>query len=215
LLSVEWTLRHEVLFYSIVGLVIWKPRIGAVFAFIWVMSSAIGSAFTLAYPWSFFFSSYHLLFAFGAAAATAFSRGFNKLPITMFVSGVALFAATWTVLCLRIPLQSSVVTHWIYGLGATLVILGAANLERSRTLHVPRAVVFLGEASYSIYLVHLPVISAASKLVKKLDGKAPDALLFVATAVIALDAGIIFHIAIEKPLVGLMQGLPAPQVSSG
>jgi peptidoglycan/LPS O-acetylase OafA/YrhL len=107
------------------------------------------------------------------------------------------------------------VTHWIYGLGATLVILGAANLERSRTLHVPRAVVFLGEASYSIYLVHLPVISAASKLVKKLDGKAPDALLFVATAVIALDAGIIFHIAIEKPLVGLMQGLPAPQVSSG
>jgi peptidoglycan/LPS O-acetylase OafA/YrhL len=59
------------------------------------------------------------------------------------------------------------------------------------------------EASYSIYLVHFPALSAAIKVTLTLNKllRTPDSIVFITAASAALGAGVLFHLAIEKPLM--------------
>jgi exopolysaccharide production protein ExoZ len=204
-LSVEWTLRHEILFYLLFAITIWRARIGLMLSMVWLMSCAVVSVFASGSRLSPYFSSYDILFGFGIIASFVFLKGYVKWPAATLILGVFLFFVVWS--------QSEVsrddcLTNWAFGSGATLIILGAAELERTRGLHLPRLLTFVGEASYAIYLVHFPVISIVCKFIVKLDGRLPDRLLFLATAVIAICAGVIFHIAIEKRALEWMPRSP-------
>jgi len=209
LLSVIWTLRHEALFYAVFGLILWRPRVGLPVAAIWMALSA-----TL--PWlgidgwlRFFFTSQHLLFAFGAAAFLLFERGRVPLPGLVMSLGLLLFAATWAIPVMKLPLNG-IIGNWAFGLGATLAILGAASLERARGLAVPRWLAFLGEASYAIYLVHAPAIYAATAGALALAPQlrqAPIPLFLLVTAV-SLAAGVAFHLWIERPLLARLPHTP-------
>lgn len=209
LLSVIWTLRHEALFYAVFGLVLWRPRVGLTVAATWMALSA-----TL--PWlgidgwlRFFFTSQHLLFAFGAAAFLAFERGKVPLPGLVMSAGLLLFAATWAIPLMKLPLNG-IIGNWAFGLGATLAIVGAASLERARGLAVPRWLSFLGEASYAIYLVHAPVIYAATAgaLAIAPQLRQAPALLFLLAAVVSLAAGVAFHLWVERPLLDRLPHTP-------
>jgi len=195
LLSVEWTLRHEILFYVIFGIAMWRPRIGLMLSVAWLMSCAIVSVFASGSRLSQYCSSYDILFGFGIVASFVFLKEYSKWPATTLILGVSLFLVTWSHSEVN---RGDCLTNWAFGLGAALIILGAADLERTRGLHLPRVLTFAGEASYAIYLVHFPVISIVCKLIVKLNGRLPDLFLFLATAGIPICTGIIFHIAIEK-----------------
>jgi exopolysaccharide production protein ExoZ len=205
LLKPMWTLRHEVLFYLVFSVSIWNRRIGFAIGGIWIALSAILPWFYVDFPWSFFFSSNHLLFAFGMLACLAFRSA--EVPwlaaLITTVAGAITFASVWLadlhqVLTVRDMLNVS------YGLTAALMVWGLAVLERDRGLRVPDTLSFLGEASYSIYLVHFPALSAAIKVALTLNKvfRVPDPIVFIATASAALAAGLIFHLTIEKPLMG-------------
>lgn len=209
LLSVIWTLRHEALFYLVFGLAIWRPRIGLTVAALWMALSAV-------LPWvgvtgwlRFFFTSQHLLFAFGAGAFLLFRRGGIRRPLALLIAGLALFAATWAVPLLDLPIHG-VIGNWAFGLGAAMAIVGAATLERERGLSVPRVLVFLGEASYAIYLVHAPAIYAAAVLMMTLPPQVRrfEGLMFAIIALVALAVGIAFHVLVEKPLLARIVRLP-------
>jgi exopolysaccharide production protein ExoZ len=204
LLKPMWTLRHEVLFYLIFSVSIWRRRIGFAIGGIWIALGAIVPWFHLDFPWSFFFSSNHLLFAFGMLACLAFhsARVPRSAALIATVAGAIAFAFVWfadlhKVLTVRDALNV------LYGLAAALMVLGLAVLERDRGLRVPGTLRFLGEASYSIYLVHFPALSAAIKVTLTLSKllRAPDPIVFIATASAALGAGVLFHLAIERPLM--------------
>ncbi|MDP2259783.1 MAG: acyltransferase [Caulobacter sp.] len=209
LLSVIWTLRHEALFYAVFGLILWRPKTGLAVAAVWMMLSA-----TL--PWlgidgwlRFFFTSQHLLFAFGAAAFLAFERGKVPLPGLVMTVGLLLFVATWAIPVMKLPLNG-IIGNWAFGLGATLAILGAASLERARGLPVPRWLSFLGEASYAIYLAHAPAIYAATAGALALAPQlrqAPAALFLLVTAA-SLAAGVAFHLWVERPLLARLPHTP-------
>jgi len=217
LLTVAWTLRHEMLFYVVFGLAIWRPKLGLPVAALWLALSAILPWTGLRYPALFFFTSQHLLFAFGALAFVAFDRGWVRRPAALMIAGLVLFAATWSIPLLKLPLHG-IIGNWAFGLGAAMAILGAAVLERSRGLPVPRWLVFLGEASYAIYLIHGPVLYLVLELVMKLpqDLRPPAHMLFWLVAALGLAAGVLFHLAIERPLLNrLSVAKPATDADSG
>ena len=211
ILATEWTLRHEVLFYLVFALVIFRPKIGTVLAGVCVIASLLVPASGLSFPWTFLFSSYNILFAFGAGAAFLYKRDVRACPVAMFFGGAAIFAGTWIFAVygwdrysnIRETLPDALV-NWSFGIGAALMVLGAANIERTRPFGGGKVLVFLGDASYSIYLVHILALSALCKLSVRFKGHVPDYLLYIAIAAAALLACIAFHLAVEKPLLRLI-----------
>ena len=208
-LSVIWTLRHEALFYAVFGLILLWPRVGLAVAAVWMILSA-----TL--PWlgidgwlRFFFTSQHLLFAFGAAAFLLYQRGPVPWPGVMMGVGLLLFAVTWAIPLMKLPLNG-IIGNWTFGLGAALAVLGAASLERAGRLSVPRSLSFLGEASYAIYLAHAPVVYAATAGALALAPQLRQApvLLFVLVTAAALAAGVAFHLWLERPLLDRLPHTP-------
>ena len=207
ILAAEWTLRHEVLFYAIFALVLWRPRIGAVVAAIWLLFSAVVPICQLGYPFNFYFSGYHILFGMGVLASLAYARGRHQWPIAMILLGATILALT----CYANlhGQEHDYRAEWAYGLGSTFLILGAANLEKVRGIRLPRILTFLGEASYSICLVNFPAVSVAAKLIVKINGKLPDAVLFLITVAIGVSVGIVFHIFVEKRVINWVRQLDA------
>lgn len=209
-LSVIWTLRHEALFYAVFGLILLRLKVGLAVAALWMILSA-----TL--PWlglddwpRFFFTSQHLLFAFGAAAFLLFERGKVPMPALVTGAGLVLFGATWAIPLMKLPLNG-IVANWAFGLGAALAVLGAASLERARGIPVPRWLVVLGEASYAIYLAHAPVVYAATAGALALIPQLRQApiVLFVFVTAVSLCAGLAFHLWVERPLLArLPHSLP-------
>jgi exopolysaccharide production protein ExoZ len=203
LLGAEWTLRHEILFYLVFGLILWRPRAGLALVGAWILLSLAQLASGWSYPWSFCFAAYHFLFLFGVIVALVFVRRVEFLPRLLLAVGAAMFLLCWTAVCLKL-LPKNDTAILINGFGAALAVYGAATLERNGALATPRALIFLGEASYSIYLVHYPVVSMMSKLFTRLNEniQLPDLLVISATLGVPLAAGVIFHVAVEKPLLG-------------
>jgi exopolysaccharide production protein ExoZ len=211
LLSVIWTLRHEALFYGVFALILWRPKIGLPIGAAWMTLSAV-------LPWigidgwlRFFFTSQHLLFAFGAGAFLLLERGKVPFPAWIAAGGVLLFATTWIIPLLGLPLNG-IVANWAFGLGAAAAILGLAAVERRGGLRTPRALVFLGEASYAIYLVHAPAIYGATAILLALAPglKSLPPLLFALVALAALAIGVAFHLWVEKPLLARLPQSPRP-----
>jgi peptidoglycan/LPS O-acetylase OafA/YrhL len=63
-----------------------------------------------------------------------------------------------------------------------------------------RAFSFLGDASYSIYLVHWPVVSALKYVMNS------SQLVYLPLAIgLSLAAGIALHLGIERPLLRLFR----------
>jgi peptidoglycan/LPS O-acetylase OafA/YrhL len=214
LLPVEWTLRHEVLFYAMCALVIWRPRPGVVVAGLWVALSLVLPFMRLPFPLDFLFSPYHLLFALGVLAAWLYKRQVDVAPMAALIVGGLLFAGAWGALSLGIVHDDDgvmgaglIAAHWIFGLGATLIMYGGVTFEARRAIRFPRWAVFLGEASYSIYLVHFLALSLMAKVLVAITHHLPmpDAVIYAAAACGALVLGIAFHLAVEKPLAGLMR----------
>ena len=193
------------LFYFVFALLIWRPWLGAIGGALWLGLSAFCALFARQHPGGFFFfSGYHLLFAFGVLTCWAYRRGYCRKPRLTAAVGIGLFFAMWGLNYLGV-VRTGVVTSWAYGVGASLSVLGGAALEQERDLKLPAVVLFLGEASYSIYLVNLPAISLLSKLLSHLPWQVPGVLLFVVTACLAVGIGIAFHLLVEKPLVALFR----------
>jgi exopolysaccharide production protein ExoZ len=202
LLPVEWTLRHEILFYIAFAAILLFPRWRWTVAGAGVAAIALGSFVAMPEPLGRIVSGYNLLFGFGIAAALFHRRGAIGSPRAVFALGLAIFLSTWIMLAAGLCDKTMPVV-WIYGLGAALTIAGAAALETGSEFVAPRFVRLLGDASYSIYLAHYPVVSLASKIATRLDTlySPPGWLLFAAVVVTAVAAGLAFHVLFERPLL--------------
>lgn len=84
---------------------------------------------------------------------------------------------------------------------SALFTLGTALVERARPTRFPRFLVLLGDASYSIYLVHLLVIvPAVGRIVQDRLPSPPVVGWGWTLAVAAVAAGLAFHAGVERPL---------------
>jgi peptidoglycan/LPS O-acetylase OafA/YrhL len=202
-IPVSWTLFHEVLFYVLFAVALWRPRVGFSVMAVWLLLSGLDLMphhSTLLVD--FYFSNMHLLFGFGMAAAWWVRRARVKWPVLVTLCGIVIFLSAgierneWNV----------VAVGWraiVYGIGATLAVMGAVELEREGRLRVPAWLRLVGDASYSIYLVHFLALSFLAKAVWKLGlaHAVPTKISFILLAVMATAMGVVWHIAVERPLL--------------
>lgn len=206
-LAVAWTLQHEMMFYLFFAAFLWRPAIGGVVMGAWILTGLVGPFFRPAFPLSFLTHHTHVLFGLGMSAAWAFRHGV-KSPLAVTLCGAALFSVAWYFGAAGdqgVPHTQAL--SWSFGLGAALIIVGLAQLERDDRLRTPKALQFLGDASYSIYLVHFPAVTLIADKIFDfgLSAAIPKPFYFLAILLAAVTAGIGFHIFIEKPIIRLLQ----------
>jgi len=90
----------------------------------------------------------------------------------------------------------------IWGVPACCVVIGALALERNGIKRQHSILLFLGNASYSIYLFQIIGINAAARIIQKLPISGPVQLIAMVIASIAgaCVVGGLIHIFIEKPV---------------
>jgi peptidoglycan/LPS O-acetylase OafA/YrhL len=92
----------------------------------------------------------------------------------------------------------------LFGIPSFMIIYGLVSLEVNQKIkNIPKVLIFLGDASYSIYLIHYPLLSMANKVFNSL--KVYDILgNFVSCSIITIGIVTIcclFYMIIEKPLL--------------
>jgi exopolysaccharide production protein ExoZ len=205
LLAVEWSLRHEVLFYLIFGVILWRPALGFTVLTAWLAGSLVAVARQLDFPAGFIFSPRHLLFGFGMIAAVLTGKC-GRLAIPLALLGMLALVSLW-IWQLDASAVSDTTLVLLYGFASFLAIVGFAEIEVTRRLSVPAWLLKLGDASYAIYLVHFPVLSAYMKLAVRIDtirSGVPIWVYFAGAVATAVALGLVFHEAVERRAIPLL-----------
>jgi peptidoglycan/LPS O-acetylase OafA/YrhL len=199
-LGVAWTLVYEVLFYLLFGLLILHKRLGIAVMAAWGCCVLAHSQFEH-HPWSFLFSHHHLRFLAGMLVWLILNRWQAPGPRLIAGLGGVVFILTFSLEGPGGPAPNWLALVGFTG-GSAVMVLGLVEAERSGLLQTPRWLAYLGDAAYSIYLVHFLVLSAFAKLVKALalDQHLPEMPLFFLHVALAIAAGCLCHRFIEHPL---------------
>jgi exopolysaccharide production protein ExoZ len=201
-----WTLNYEMFFYVVFALGLLTPtRLRA-----WLVTAAL-VALVAARPlgdvsnplWATYTNPLLLEFGAGLWLGKAWMEG--RLPgvrtgWALVVLGLLGFAAAGFS---GIDVERA--RFLIWGLPALLLVAGAVSIERAGAVPNMKPLQALGDASYSLYLVHGLAISAAIRILQAL-GLASPAVILVAGLVVGVIAGLVTYQLVEKPLVKLFKG---------
>lgn len=175
-LIVAWTLQFEVAFYLIFALAKFLGRpisIVAMWAAAMILLAVIDPELG---PVAL---SITVEFLFGMLAVEAVSR---KVPAV--VPALACFAAYYF-----IPQRE------IFGAAMAFLVVALVRAEHAGRLSTPAWLVFLGAASYSIYLIHNPVAALTARFFDHWFWG------FAVAAVLGTLGGVAYHMLIERPLL--------------
>jgi peptidoglycan/LPS O-acetylase OafA/YrhL len=187
------------LFYLLFSAFVIHRKLGIVVFALWSLG-ALCHGFFDEYPLNFVFSSMHLRIVAGVVLCYLFQTYRLPLPRWTLAVGIVLFALT------GIGREWGSLSAWEGIAGATLssvmVIGGCAEADRSGLLRAPGWLVYLGNATYSIYLVHFFALSAIAKVVKasQLDAVVPTLPLFLLHVLCSVGVGCMCYQFLEKPL---------------
>lgn len=151
----------------------------------------------------FITSPYNLLFVFGVFSAYIYAKFNENLINALFLIGLTgiIIVGLSEVYFFAWSLSARTVA---YGLSATLLVIALARQEQS----LPGTLVLLGNASYAIYLVHLPVMNFFAIIVARTGSQhfVAPLVMFGLLSVVAVLAGTVFHLVIERPLLARFAG---------
>lgn len=196
-LSVAWTLIHEMLFYTVFMLFYLSNTLFVIFVAGWTLTIATFSCFTevetlppllrtLLEPINLEFVA-----GMGVAYLTRRLQG-NRYGLTMIFFGVASFTFISTL---------NVSNRIMYAIPFSALVLGGALLEIQKSIIVQSWLVLLGDASYSIYLVHNPLLSVISRVVGHVFIISSWWFAILFGVISSVCIGILYHKVIEKPSI--------------
>ena len=214
-----WTLNYEVLFYLLFAVTLLGPARWRA----WLVSGVLCGLVALR-PlgdganalWATYTDPILLEFAAGLWLGWAWSA--ERLPgravaAALMVLGVAGFAATAIA---GTDVSGARVLLW--GLPAAALVTGAVSFERHGRIPRWRALEAIGDASYSIYLVHGLAISAVLRLLRPI-GAAPPVFVFGVAILAGVCSGLVSYHGLERPLMRLFKrrarSAPAVAVAPG
>jgi peptidoglycan/LPS O-acetylase OafA/YrhL len=219
MLSPAWTLQHEVVFYLVATLALMRPSTGLPLFLLWQLYAIVAGlgASTDSEVAKLWMGPYEIEFAFGIACMLILRRfPVARYPRTILAAGTGAFLviALYTTY-VRDFAPASFASTISYGLAAAVILIGAVYCERAGCLRVPQLFVCMGSASYSIYLVHYPLISILTKLLDRfgmIDFGSAD-LILLQLVVASLVAGWLYHVLVERPLIAASRDMLARAIA--
>ncbi len=204
MVGVAWTLQHEIVFYGVFAVLILNLRAGVVLLGLWL--GLIAHGFLSAGPRGMaavFVSAYNLEFFFGMGAAWWLRRHEVARPGAVLALGLSVFALFAGAEVLGHVDGYASWARLAYGLPSALIILGLVEMERGGRIRVPVRLLWLGRASYSIYLFHLTGIGMAYKLwvVAGLMALTPAWTGYGVISAAGIGGGIVVSWLVEYPLM--------------
>jgi len=194
-LSVAWTLIHEIMFYFIFLLFFYSNRAFLCLIFIWVTAivtlNSLGEVPSGA--GSYIFSLLNLEFVIGMIAAALLKKTSFKIAPFLIVTGISL-----GIIGIYFSEYSNSI-RLIFSLGMAILIVGSTTIENNKKLTWPGIFILLGNASYSIYLIHNPALSITQRVFGKI-GTGWEIGLFLGIILTTL-LGIILHLTVEKKIL--------------
>lgn len=212
-----WSLSYEWLLYLAAPLVLglghapiaWTWRFVALLALAATMASILPAH--LQWAWVIYW-------AMGAGAA----RLAVLAPLPLAIGAGGLVVTGLGLITSRLHIWTPLATDLLIAAGFAVALSCPAILARTPA---PRAMSFLADCSYSLYVIHLPVIMLAVALLQRLTGPVvPGAgiahfALFAVTAAVAIGAAALFAHVTERHTRRLQRALLAsgtpPQLPSG
>ena len=197
-----WTMPYEIFFYAAFAVAILLSRARAVLALTLFFGalSGLGLLVDLPYPFKGWCDPLMLDFCFGMAIALAYRAGWRvPLPVTVLcvVAAIAAVVASglnggphvaWRVLEWGVP---------------SAVLLGGIVLCRAQPDPGPigRAFAFLGDASYSLYLIHPLVLPIPRRILRHFIDIPQSPWIFGAFLLVAaIVAALLCYVLFERPL---------------
>ena len=197
--NVTWTLKYEVFFYALYAVSIWNRRFGVGLLLLWqavtVLIALTGVKLGFA---GFYFRSISIEFGMGIACAWAVARWDigAKLPWTVF--GVLAFGIGLFVIGMMLD-DAFAWAGVMCASGSALIIYALVTLERSQALWISPALVFLGGASYAIYLVHFSAITLIAAILVHAHVSITDGI-GAAVAAASVLLGVAFDRFADRPI---------------
>jgi exopolysaccharide production protein ExoZ len=219
-LGPSWTLSYELYFYFLIALA-WVVAPRRLVAVLWVAAAALWALwlvmpYRLGTPLSFVASPLILEFIAGALLYAHRGLAAHRVSLMLCAAATVLFL----LLAAHFNAATSFTRIWTFGAASLFLVALLVGLEGSRRCVAGRLSKALGDASYTIYLLHTPFITAiyfagVSNALPRMETGAAAAGL--GAAVIAFLAACIYlHYVVELPFYRwLCAGLrlaPKPRV---
>jgi exopolysaccharide production protein ExoZ len=198
-LPVGWTLTYEFLFYlffaaalamrvDVLRVVI--PGLGLV-AVAALLRKETWPAWTL-------FDTIVVEFVFGVALARWTLQGSHLPPA---IAGILVLVGFVSILIVPMVSENTRVLTW--RIPALAIVVGAVSLEPFVAVRLPRSLLTLGDASYSIYLSHRFVLPALGILMGRIvsSNVLTEALMIILCLIVSSIAGWTVFILIESPML--------------
>jgi exopolysaccharide production protein ExoZ len=200
-----WTLNYEAFFYILFALTLLAPPARR----IWFLSAALGALVFAglvfeggSLVWRTYTNPLLLEFLAGAWLGQAWKRGWTIGRAgggALIVAGLIGYAGVAVA-----GIDVDPVRIFAWGLPAFLIVAGAASIEQSAPPAKWRPLSLLGDASYSIYLVHGLAISAAARLLPVL-GLSSQAVILIGGFLAAAAVGVASYFILEKPTLAFFR----------
>jgi exopolysaccharide production protein ExoZ len=197
---VAWTLCFEVLFYAAAAVAIWRPRL------VWAMAALFAAALWLRTGPILRFVGNPIILEFligvGLARLPRWRGAVWLIPIgavATWLLGPALYPP---ILSVSDFLNGEMAWRRVLALGvpAAMIVWGALQIEARESVQTR-----LGDASYALYLIHLPVVAAVVTLLGRIPGLRPEPIVLAAAGASVLLAWRI-HESLEKPMLDWLRG---------
>lgn len=208
LLIPGWTLVYEMYFYLLFAILLMAPRRFFLLAmFVYFAGSVAIKQFFLQDSQSPFVLVYFnfLPFEFLIGCGIGFLLREGKIStssqsIVLIVMAVVIFSMS------VIFGRPTIHRLFYYGIPAGLLVAGCIFFERNYVLKIPSSLLGLGNASYSLYLVHVPVIAVSIKIFNMVLGKhQPEVLVFSFLLSASIVSGLISYKFFETPINEYLQ----------
>jgi peptidoglycan/LPS O-acetylase OafA/YrhL len=209
IIGIAWTLSYEIIFYIIFAIAfsiskqflffclsLWTAVI--LIAYYFHIKSQITLVDTLLNP-------IIIEFFLGCLIAYLFKKYTHvKGWLWLLIAGIVLYIINWSIYYKATNINPAAFSSYmsrvyLFGLPAAILVFGLLYLKSG----FPKVLVYLGDSSYSLYLIHGTVISVLLKLVEKLNlryliGNNIGAMVIFA---LTITVAMLFYRFIEMPII--------------